>query len=202
MVIPGPPRKARTRVRKRRLIECSSPLTEPREKPISSHLNSTLNMADGPAPMAVDPPSVDLRLSPEEEGLLSPVSSPEFFSTRNRVVNEYIETLQYRRLEVDERNVRKISKKFQTYAMALRSHQEKVAPESGETSGIDPLDEPRRALEVELGAFLLVMQKSSLVVQAEIMQAQEYEESKERISPYSFSGSVLCCPGPESDNRT
>ncbi|KAF9518820.1 hypothetical protein BS47DRAFT_1388757 [Hydnum rufescens UP504] len=114
------------------------------------------NITDGPAAMVIDPSAVDLQLSLEGE-----------------------ETLQHRRLEVDERNVQKISKKLQTYVIVLRNYQERAMTRMQETSGVHPLDELRRALEVESGAFLLVMQKSSLVVQPEIMQAQEYGLTKE-----------------------
>ncbi|KAF9513007.1 hypothetical protein BS47DRAFT_1362700 [Hydnum rufescens UP504] len=72
--------------------------------------------------------------------------------------------------------------KKKTYVLALRNYQERSMTRMREASAVHPLDEPRSALEVELGAFLLVMQKSSLVVQAEIMQAQEYELTKERIN--------------------
>ena len=69
MVTPDPAMMARMRVRNWRLMRGDRDPWS-REKPISTLLNRTLNMADGPSPMAVDPPSVDLRLSPEEEGLL------------------------------------------------------------------------------------------------------------------------------------
>ncbi|KAF9516889.1 hypothetical protein BS47DRAFT_1338055 [Hydnum rufescens UP504] len=86
--------------------------------------------------------------------------------------------------------------------MVLRNYQERAMTRMRETSGVHPLDEPRRALEVESGAFLLVMQKSSLVVQPKIMQAQEYGLTKERImitpkprrTPGSHRGSFSLSP--------
>ncbi|KAF8339077.1 THO complex subunit 7/Mft1, partial [Cantharellus anzutake] len=98
------------------------------------------------------------------------------------ILTTLTDALAQKRVENTDRNFRRISTKFHTYAAALQDQQKRRSGvDPGYPSASTPLDDLRQALRQELDAFLLSIQKSELVVQAEQMQAQEYHDNRTRI---------------------
>jgi len=84
------------------------------------------------------------------------------------------------RILSDERALRKVVRKFYTFAFA-------VAPGSAdnEQTGAEmSLEEAREQLLAEIATFNMHLQKSALICQAEARQVMEYEKEKERICAY------------------
>lgn len=81
----------------------------------------------------------------------------------------------HKRLLNDEKLIRRILKRYHALLSALSSPSDDVTSQT-------QAEELRQFIQIDLASFMLLMQKSALVDQAEMMQVAEYEANKARIS--------------------
>ncbi|KIK29319.1 hypothetical protein PISMIDRAFT_89602 [Pisolithus microcarpus 441] len=78
------------------------------------------------------------------------------------------------RITNDERPLRRIAKKFHTYASL-------VHPSPVQSSPLGSIDDAREAFLIELSSFELSLKKSIMVCEAEARQVEEYQRERRRI---------------------
>ena len=88
------------------------------------------------------------------------------------------------RITNDERPLRRVIKKFHSYASL--AHPPIVPPAPGTTTPTS-LDDAREAFLVELASYQLALKKSAMICDAETRQVDEYQREKERIGVYNWS---------------
>lgn len=85
----------------------------------------------------------------------------------------------------DERQLRKVSRKLHQYANARREALIRATapnvPQEALLADQQTIAEALQNLQIELDAYLLLMEKLELVRLAERRQAEEYEAMRERI---------------------
>lgn len=111
-------------------------------------------------------------LTAEEEGMFTPSIWPWF-----NLAYIYLDALVHTRILSDERALRKVVRKFYSYAFATEPGSTARGPDDLEIS----LEEAREGLLAEIATFQMTLQKGSLTCQAEARQVLEYEKEKERI---------------------
>ncbi|KAF8450530.1 Tho complex subunit 7-domain-containing protein [Boletus edulis BED1] len=109
---------------------------------------------------------------------MSPVSNPcqpEATPTIPPLSTEEEDAIIHTRITNDERALRRVVKKFHSYASL--AHTPLVSPVGHGGS----IDDAREALLVELASFELALKKSLMICEAESRQVEEYQRERQRI---------------------
>ncbi|KAF9534786.1 Tho complex subunit 7-domain-containing protein [Crepidotus variabilis] len=112
-------------------------------------------------------------MTTEEEGqfVLSVADTP--------IYRNYVDQVIQTRITLDERPLRRIIKRFHNYTSVSRTPL--VPSISNRIAGENAVSDTRDAFFLELASFDLLMQKNSMVCEAEKRQVEEYRCERERI---------------------
>ena len=92
------------------------------------------------------------------------------------------------RITNDEKALRRVSKKFHSYASVAYTPAVPLSPLASSS-----VDDARDTFLLELAAFQLSLKKSLMVCEAEARQVEEYQRERERICECTYS---FCCIAP------